>query len=155
MSWTRVTFGKHKGKTLPQIVFADPDWFFWAIENGAFKNKGSLEAEASDVYRKATRIRIPSDPSGPMVAEYWMDLSSGKFSHMQIVPADRPAHDGASPTRRLEVINLAAPRALAAYDKLGGRNMVRSAKYALFGDSKARMTKQRCESFFSDPNNFA
>jgi len=30
MAWSTLPFGKHKGKTLPQIVFADPDWFFWA-----------------------------------------------------------------------------------------------------------------------------
>jgi hypothetical protein len=37
MAWSTLNFGKHAGKTLPQIVFADPDWFFWAIETNVFK----------------------------------------------------------------------------------------------------------------------
>jgi hypothetical protein len=31
MIWTTVPFGKHQGKTLPQIVIDDPDWFFWIL----------------------------------------------------------------------------------------------------------------------------
>ena len=28
--WTQLTNTKHKGKTLPQVIFNDPDYFFWA-----------------------------------------------------------------------------------------------------------------------------
>ena len=59
MAWTKLWFSKHKGKTLPQVMFSDPDWFFWAFENGVFGEKGRLEAEAKDVYRKAQSIKIP------------------------------------------------------------------------------------------------
>jgi len=44
MAWSILPFGKHKGKTLPQIVFTDPDWFFWAMEENVFK--GPLKREA-------------------------------------------------------------------------------------------------------------
>jgi hypothetical protein len=30
--WTIVDFSKHKGKSLPQIILHDPDWFFWAMK---------------------------------------------------------------------------------------------------------------------------
>lgn len=41
MPWSVVNFGpKFKGKTLPQIIFDDPDWFFWGIEKDIFSNKG-------------------------------------------------------------------------------------------------------------------
>ena len=59
MAWTVVQFGKYRGKTLPQIIFTDPDWFFWAVENDTFKS-AALKAEASDIRRKATRIKIPA-----------------------------------------------------------------------------------------------
>lgn len=34
MSWTALEFGRHTGRSLPQVMFADPDWFFWAVEAG-------------------------------------------------------------------------------------------------------------------------
>ena len=78
MAWTKLWFGKkHKGKTLPQIMFKDPDWFFWAIEKGVFKNKGKLGEEAWEIYQKARKIKIPRNIKLPLnfyedelVAEY-------------------------------------------------------------------------------------
>jgi hypothetical protein len=31
MSWSAVPFGKYAGKTLPEIVVRDLDWFFWVV----------------------------------------------------------------------------------------------------------------------------
>ena len=45
MSWSSLEFGKHEGKTIPQVVFSDPDWFFWAIQEDVFRNKGPIEEE--------------------------------------------------------------------------------------------------------------
>jgi hypothetical protein len=45
--WIPLWFGKHKGKTLPQVVFADPDYFFWAIEKRKFPIE--LVAEAREM----------------------------------------------------------------------------------------------------------
>jgi len=30
MTWTELPFGKYVGMTLPQVLFTDPGWFFWA-----------------------------------------------------------------------------------------------------------------------------
>ena len=49
MNWTIVNFGKYKGKTLPQIMFIDPDWFFYLMEQNAFEKHGPLVDEARDV----------------------------------------------------------------------------------------------------------
>lgn len=51
MNWTKINFGKHKGKTLPKAIFDDPDWFFFAYENGYFKN--GLAYEAFELYAAA------------------------------------------------------------------------------------------------------
>ncbi len=31
-NWTRLRFGKHKGKTLLQVIFTDPSYFFWFFD---------------------------------------------------------------------------------------------------------------------------
>jgi hypothetical protein len=153
MSWSTVNFGEHSGKTLPQIVFVDPDWFFWAVEKGDVF-RGSLIHEAGIIDARARAIRIPNNSAENLLAEYVLHSPSGKFSHMQIVPASQPKHEGSSPTFRRDRIDLSVPHRIAQYDKLGNRNLLSSAKDVLFGSKSARMTKERCGAFFDDPSNF-
>ena len=153
MAWSILRFSKHKGKTLPQILFSDPDWFFWAIEENVFK--GQLKDEAERIDARARAIRIPNNTRGKLQAEYFVHRPTGKFGDMEIVPASRPLHQGSSPAFRKDVIDLSVPRNIARYDKLGCRTLLSSAKHVLFGSRSARMTKERCETFFDDPKNFA
>lgn len=155
MPWSIVGFGKHKGKTLPQIIFSDPDWFFWAFEKEVFKNKGSLDTEAQEVYRKARRIRILNNDNGGLVIEYifqestgtFLHSNTGKFSHFKVVPSS-------SCTFGKKAIDMSVPRQRAHYDKLGCKQLVSSLKYYVFGDRNVRMTKKKCEDFFDDSSNF-
>jgi hypothetical protein len=48
-------FGRYKGKTFPQIIVLDLDWFFWMLP----KLYGKLGTEAHDLARKVRAIRIP------------------------------------------------------------------------------------------------
>jgi hypothetical protein len=153
MQWSTLKFGKHIGKSLPQVIFTDPDWFFWAVEDTVFK--GPLQQEAADLDKKARSIRIPSKHGIKQVAEYYVHPPTGKFASMQILDANIPQHQGSSPTFRKDVIDLSMPRQIAPYDKLGCGNLITSAKHALFGSGSARMTRQRCEAFFNDLSNFA
>ena len=153
MAWTQVNFGKYKGKTLPQIVLTDPDWFFWAYDEGIFRGKGRVEVEAEQVYQRATSIRIPSSENQHLVAEYVIHQPTGKFGDLNIVPASRPPHVGSSPTFRKPVIDLSVPRQVSKYDKTGGRLIINAVKDLLFGSGK-KLTKQRCEMFFDDESNF-
>jgi hypothetical protein len=50
-----VPFGKYKGKSFPEIIVRDPDWFFWALP----KLYGKLAEEAQELARKARAIRPP------------------------------------------------------------------------------------------------
>lgn len=155
MIWTPLPFGKHRGKTLPQVMFADPDWFFWAYEQGAFAAGSPLRREAERIYRRARNIRVPQDPDGErLVAEYAIDPITGRFADLELVPADRPAHDGGTPTHRSEVIDMAVPREFTDYDKGGMKLLIRALKQYLFGGTSQRMTKERCEAFFDDAGNF-
>ena len=155
MAWTRLNFGKHKGRTLPWVVFADPDWFFWAHKKGALE--GALAEEAKEIYRKACAIRVPSRTAlgeQEVEVEYYIHEPTGKFATFKIVPASRPLHQGASPAFRRKVIDLSVPRRIAPYDKLGGSLMISELKSYLFGSSSYRMTERRCQKFFENDSNF-
>jgi hypothetical protein len=122
MPWSIVNFGKHSGKTLPQIVFSDPDRFFWAVKENLFHNKGPLSREAVKVDAMARSIRIPNNDAGDLRAEYIVHSPTGKFGRMEIVPVNRPQHEGSSPTFRKKVIDLSVAHSIASYDKLGSKN---------------------------------
>lgn len=114
MSWTILDFGKHKGKTLPQIIFADPDWFFWAIDENIYSKKAVLVNESKELYQKARNIRVPQkDKIEKMLAEYAIHPPTGKFANMELVPNSRPHHEGSTSTFRKSVIDLRTPREIA------------------------------------------
>ena len=52
MSWSVVPFGKYSGKTLPEIIVRDLDWFFWMLP----KFYGKLGTEADDLREKHVKI---------------------------------------------------------------------------------------------------
>lgn len=152
MAWTELGFGKHKGKTLPQVVFADPDWFFWAIEENVFK--GSLTRESRRIHERARSIRIPPEKGDDLVAEYVIHSPTMKFGGVKLVERDRAKHVGSSPTFRLPCLDLGVVRDIAQYDKTGGKLLVKDLKHILFGTTKARLTRERCERFFDDDDKF-
>ncbi|MGO9118335.1 MAG: hypothetical protein ACLQPD_12110 [Desulfomonilaceae bacterium] len=154
MGWTQLNFGKYKGKTLPQIVFADPDWFFWAWEDGVFANRSLYMSEAQKIHRRATNIRVPQRGPEKLVVEYTIHPSSGALAKAEIVPESRPPHMGASPTHCRDVIDLSVPRQIATYDKTGGKLLVKLIKEHILGGSKKRLTKKICEEFFDNIANF-
>ncbi len=154
MTWTPLTFGKYAGKTLPQIVFADPDWFFWAFEEAVFDSCFSLQSQAKEVHRRATSIKVPQTGTDELIAEYAFHPSDGKFCGVEVVPKSRPRHQGTTGTRRLPVFDLSLPRRLATYDKLGCKLLVATLKFYLFGDEHCRLTTKRCEDFFENDSNF-
>jgi len=155
MTWTILNFGKFKGegKTLPQIIFSDPDWFYWAYNEGVFKNKNQLSYEAEEISRKGSSIKIPCIDGVERVAEYLIHAPTGKFAKLELVPVSRPLHVGGSPAFRKNVIDLRVPRQIAVYDKTGCSLLLGAVKHYLFG-ANARMTKKRCEDFFSNDDNF-
>ena len=52
--WSTLTIGRYSGRTLPQVVLSDADWFFWAREKAIFHAPQSQEAER--LYRRAKAI---------------------------------------------------------------------------------------------------
>jgi hypothetical protein len=153
MRWKPLSFGIHKGKTLPQVLFHDPDWFFWAWGRGVFNESSTYHDEAVIAHARATSIRIPRMGEELLLVEYNFN-PDGTCVGFDLVPAERPQHQGSTHTMRSEHIDLSLPHRVARYDKLGNRIFLRSVKSYLFGDPAARMTRQRCEAFFNDDRNF-
>lgn len=154
MTWTPLNFGKHSDKTLPQVLFSDPDWFFWAVETGVFKTRPTFATEVKVLNERARNIKIPKGKHCDPVVEYLIHRPSMKFSHFEIVSRDQQLHEGASPAFRSTVIDMSVPRRIAQYDKLGCKSLLSSLKFHLFGSKSARVGKERAEAFFADSTNF-
>jgi hypothetical protein len=148
MNWTTLNFGKHKGKTLPQVIFDDADWFFWAYEEDLFT--GMQAPEAREIYRRARAVRIPVQNGQKMLVEYRFEPRSGKFVTMFLIPY------GIIFERQIvsSVIDFYVPRSCKTRDKKGCTNLVHAFKEIYFGNQSHRLSKQAREDFFSDDANF-
>jgi hypothetical protein len=151
MSWSVMPFGRYQGKTLPQIIMLDLDWFFWVLP----KLYGKLGTEARDLARKARGIKIPKGRGKKWVVEYRYELDHGselgrRFCGFAFVKAETWHSRW---TIRLPYLDLKWPLRGKKYNKRSSRILIRDFRIHYFGDHK-RLTKQRCEEFFSDAKNF-
>src|SRR5258707_4694417 len=149
MRWATLTFGKHAGKTFPEIILSDADWFFWALNKGVFE--GRLANEAEELVQRARAIKIPKRRPKRWQVEYTYE-DTGAFCGFRFVTADTPEHCRSRLIRPLPYLELSCVRR-KAYDKRGCRNLLRDFRYYYFGDN-TRLTKRRCEQFFSNKDNF-
>src|SRR3954469_13070981 len=69
MSWSEMPFGKYVGKTLPQILLQDLDYFNWVQP----KLYGPLASEARDLRRKATSIRVPERKGNRRLVQFYFE----------------------------------------------------------------------------------
>jgi hypothetical protein len=161
MAWTSLRFGKHCGKTLPQVLFMDPDWFFWAYEQRAFDGSGpALQAEAERLNLLARRLKVPQGEGEPRrVVRYIIDrppsplLGRTRVAGFHLIP-EGPSGPEAGETLLKPYIDLSVPRRFGGYDKTAYQILIVQVKELLFGSPRVRMTKERCEAFFDDDNNF-
>ncbi len=156
MSWSIVEIGEYrgKGKTLPQIVLENADWFFRCFDTGQFKGKGELEIEAEEINRKARSIRIPQGQDEDLVAEYLIHPPTRRFWSVEVVSRSQPPRKNSIPWTRRDVFDLHVPRDIAPCDKKGCGLLMSILKCYLFGRKNVRLTKKRCEQFFCDDRNF-
>ena len=145
MIWSAVPFGKYKGKTLPEIIVRDLDWFFWIVP----KLYGKLADEAEELARKARAIKIPNSRRKHLEVEYQYEMGH-RFCGFAFVDADNAQYSRWA--TRLPYLDLSWPLR-RKYDKRAGRIMIRDFRIHYFGEHK-RLTKERCEEFFSNDRNF-
>ena len=144
MTFTTLSFGGHEGKTLPQTILDDPDWFFWILP----KLYGPLKIEADDLAAKASKIKIQRRNPRKWCVEYRVEYN--RFCGFDIVRADSFMNSKWS--IRLPYLDFGLPRSYRAYDKRGYRNLIRDFRRVYFDDRY--LTKKRCEVFFDNTDNF-
>jgi hypothetical protein len=144
MRWSVMPFGKYQGKSLPEILIHDPDWFFWVLP----KLYGKLGEEAQELARRARAIKPPRRGRRRLEVEYQIDRDR-RFNGFEFVDADRPPSRWST---RLPYLDLRW-QLRRKYDKRAGRIMRRDFRSHYFGKHK-RLTKERCEEFFSNDANF-
>ena len=154
MSWTVLGFGKHAGKSLPQIVLKDPNWFFWAWKEGVFDSQG-LKAEATLIHRKAKRIRLNRRDGHLFQVEYLVDRGAGRLQAVRIVRVVPGLLDRLPTGRCTPYYDLSVPSQSTKYDKLAGMMIVAKFRKRVCGGAGLPMTRERCEAFFDDESNFA
>jgi hypothetical protein len=152
MQWTTLTFGKHKGKTLPQVIWTDPDWFFWFHDKG--EAYGPLKKEAEAICARARNIRIPRKDGKEWVIDYHTDPRTGKFGAMTFI--NKETIPDSPFTGFTDYIDFYVPKALAGgnMDKTGYTAFLGDVKAFLFGNASEYMTQEKCEEFFNDRANF-
>lgn len=151
MYWTTIAFGKHQGKSLPQIMFTDPDWFYWAKAKGLFDNNLQLTNESSELLRKSANIALPEIDGETQHVEHYIHYPTMRYSHFILVPECRQLHAGSSPVIRQDRLDMSVPSSISKFDKLGHRNFLKSFRaYILPG----RISQNRAEQFFSEDANF-
>ena len=153
MSWSPLEFGKHRGRTLPQLMFVDPDYFFWLHSIQFLESNPYLSDESEQIYSRSRAIRIPTRGGQEMIAEYVVHPRYHKFTRLDVVPASRPAYEDRGVTFKRSVIDMEFVRQVCNYDKLGYRRFLLDMKMILFGNRSIRMTRRRCEDFFDNDAN--
>jgi len=146
MHWSTVPFGKYQGKTFPEIIVNDLDWFFWVVP----KLYGRIAQEAQDLAQKARAIKVPNTRRKRLEVEYRYEMGN-RFCGFGFVEASSARYSRW--TTRLPYLDLSWPLRRKKYDKRAGRIMIRDFRIHYFGEHK-RLTKERCEEFFSNDRNF-
>jgi uncharacterized protein (DUF3820 family) len=146
-AWRPMPFGKYEGRTLPQVLFKDPDYFFWLLQKGDLK--GALGMQAKQLAKKAYRIRIPREPAEAFAVDYCFN-SEDQFSGFSIVPKD--AYQSPHVVYRLNHIDFSIIRNHKEYAKGEYKRFLRDFRRVFFGNESASMTKDRCEEFFDGDN---
>ena len=156
MEWTKLNFGKYIGKTLPQILFKDPCWFFDAYEYKKFQRmQDELRSEANNIYIKARNI-LPTD------SDYKFEYFIYAYSYLQsfeIVPIDKqhPDSEGGNAFRSFfhPVLDMNFARQISRMTDVSGKDKV---LYFIKNDilklGNKHLTQKKAEDFFSNPDNF-
>ncbi len=152
----RLTFGKHKGKSLEWLFFNDPGYVWWMEGNGADRNLPVAARERLSALRsRAKRLRIPHPcpfcKKRPISRMFVTQHISGGIGRVDF-DCDECAPEGLG---SVEVPpGFYTPDLFRGYDKTGARFLIEAIKYAYFRDSSYRMTQPRLEAFFDNPKNF-
>ena len=169
MAWTEMTFGKYNGLTLPEVMFKDPDWFFWVCEQGCTGPAEAIKDEFEEIYRKSRNVKIPGGRNGTHEVRYYLDpiiegapientMCTGSFVTLDICKKGEInySEDEGDKYVPRDVIDFMVPRELMKEDTDGYKIFIRKIKNIFFGAllRPVSMTREKCEEFFDNNDNF-
>jgi hypothetical protein len=154
MSWERLKFGKYKGLSLPQVLFLDPAWFFWAIQHDVLQ-KNRMAVEANKLYDRACSIYIPASYGYDKKVEYYLRYVDNRFINFMFVPESKPFNTIVCNSIRKDIVDFRVVFANDPEDKVGYRIFLNTLRFYYFGEEDYYLDKEACEQFFDDENNFA
>lgn len=109
-----------------------------------------------ELHLEATLIQSPQNANDEEKVAYYIlhGTVSKTFGQIALIPKLPPELSYPRDIIVHDVIDMSVPRRLAKYDKSGYKIFLAQMKTILFGDPGIRMTKQRCEEFFDNDDNF-
>jgi len=153
MEFSIIDFGIYNNKqlTLAQIIFIDPDWFFYNLNSSGFKNKKRIREEALFLAKRAKNIRIPKDNPNKWRVEYRM--RDGEFQSLAIVEVNqlrKPSHIALYDTMK---IDMEFPQKQKQKNTRWSKSFGKKTCRVLFGKNTI-VTNQLCSTFFNNADNF-
>jgi hypothetical protein len=149
VTWTPLPAGPHAGKTLPEVLFQDPDFVFDGVEHGRFE--GELMEQARRVLLLSTCIRPSRDAREVTVLYHLSAHRPHQFSGVSVVAKDDPRLAEYHAAAGSAFLDLLMVRCLAPEDKTALRGLVQRVLFTHFGDPNAALTRDQAEDFFNDP----
>lgn len=167
MKWDKINFGTNKkvqNKTLPQVMFIDPDWFYeqYEYKNSILRKRFDIQAEM--VYKRSRNIK----PRNGHYIKYFLfyDGTSDGFSPITIENAEAKFSKciendffcqdieflDSQQFKILKRIDLRYPKDLQQYDKKSYKFFVKKLKEYL--DLSKIITEQKAIEFFENDDNF-
>lgn len=152
VDWAKLPDGDHRGKTLPQVVLSDPDFFFSVTTD--HPRFSGIQMQALIISARARNIAIPSVGGVKRVALYLMDSRDrNRFSEVILVPETQVLPPGFPRCERRNVLDLSVPRFLAPLDWDPGKKMLPLIRQLFFGGAK-RLARDDVHAFFNDTSKF-
>lgn len=151
MNWDTINFGSHCSRTLPEIMFKNPDWLYWAADNPNIRQRLNRR-ELHRIRARSDRIRIPCRADQPMAVRYKFDLD-GTLVSVELVPREGCGLDSGK-----ILTSTAIDMSLIHWVKLRGRVNTRKfmawTRWILLGTKSRDVDRGTCEAFFDDDSNF-
>ena len=146
--WVHLDFGRHAGKTLPELVFTDPQYFFQTLTDEIFHD--DLFIQAAIINRRMKHI-LPPRPR-PSKWEFLIDLGSEKeFKDFKIVMIDNREHEKEQWQFRAKHLNLSV---VAEQSRAVCEKMLSRIKEEFFPEAGENLSRPDYEKFIWRNSNF-
>jgi hypothetical protein len=153
----QIGFGDYWNKSVEWLLWHEPGFAVWMVEEGATENMGSEgQSYFEGLFYKAQNLKVPgqchycSSPiSRMMVTRAHRERKIGKIwftCSEHIFRTEGTMYEGPP--------SLCPPGVYTRYDKKGQKIVLSAFKQAFFGSAKYRLTQKRMEAFFNAPDNF-